>query len=137
MIKIDWNPPESQLRQFGWISLLGFPAFGLVLHFVSGAPITALYVLIGVGIAVLALSLISTALVRPIFVGLMLVATPIGAIISFVCLSLIYYGLFTPVGILFRITGKDPLEKRLDKAAASYWIVRENKRTPASYFRLY
>ena len=31
MIKIDFKPQDAQLRQFGWISLVGFPVVGLAL----------------------------------------------------------------------------------------------------------
>ena len=31
MVELDWNPKERQLRQFGWIGLIGFPLIGWVI----------------------------------------------------------------------------------------------------------
>jgi hypothetical protein len=55
--------------------------------------------------------------------------------LSMILLGLIYYGMFTPVGLAFRVAGRDPLHRKLDRAAKSYWQVRA--RSPASYLRLY
>ena len=59
------------------------------------------------------------------------------AVVSTLLLGLIYYGLFTPVGLLFRVLGRDSMNRKFDPTADSYWIVRDERRTPASYFRLY
>jgi hypothetical protein len=47
-------------------------------------------------------------------------------IISPVFLALIFYGCVTPVGFLMRLSGKDPLRRKYEPAAETYWI----KRTP-------
>lgn len=137
MLKIDWNPPQRQLSQFGLISLFGFPLIGVLLHYKFGAPEWLLWTLIGVGAVVFVLSRVDPQMVRPVYVGLMLIATPIGIVISYSLMVLIYYGLFTPVGILFRLIGRDPLNKHPDPNAPSYWHVRGAPRPPASYLRLY
>jgi len=137
MIKLDLNPPADQLRQFGWISLLGFPAVGGALVLIQGLPLTVLWVLAGVGVVVFLLSRINVQLVRPVFVTLMLVALPIGFVLSFVLMGLVYFGLFTPVGLLFRLTGRDTMHKHPDPKAQSYWHERGAPRPPASYYKLY
>ncbi|MEM1200698.1 MAG: SxtJ family membrane protein [Pseudomonadota bacterium] len=40
-------------------------------------------------------------------------------------MGLLFYGLFTPVGLLMRLTGKDPMRVRSTPDAQSYWIERE------------
>jgi hypothetical protein len=45
-------------------------------------------------------------------------------IVSPVFLGLLYYLFVTPVGVLMRAFGNDPLRLRRDAAAASYWIPR-------------
>ena len=67
----------------------------------------------------------------------MVIAWPIGMVVATVLLAVIYYGLFTPVALIFRLTGRDKLERKLLPEATSYWKVRETPRTPASYLRLY
>ena len=48
---------------------------------------------------------------RPIYVGWMVLAFPIGWTISQVILALMFYGLFTPIGLIFRLIGRDPLHR--------------------------
>ncbi len=140
MIKMDFNPPAAQLRQFGWIALVGFPLIGWLFTYKFGwLPVDpAFWIFLGLGIAMaLAAAAKLDAVIKPVFIVLMLIALPIGMVISFVLLALIYFGLFTPVGLLFRATGRDLLHRKPDPAAESYWTVRETQRTPASYLRLY
>jgi hypothetical protein len=42
-----------------------------------------------------------------------------------IILGLIYYLAIVPVGLLMRAAGKDPLRRRFDAGASSYWILRE------------
>ncbi|HZT87374.1 MAG TPA: SxtJ family membrane protein [Stellaceae bacterium] len=47
------------------------------------------------------------------------------SIVSPVVLGAMFVTVFTPVGFLMRLTGKDPLRLRRDPQAASYWIPRD------------
>jgi hypothetical protein len=49
----------------------------------------------------------------------------LGKIVSPLALGLLYYAVLAPVGLLVRLTGKDPLRLRRDPAASSYWIARK------------
>lgn len=137
MIKIDWNPEVHKLKQFGLIGLFGFSAFGAILHLKFEADVTWLYALIGVSVVSFVLSFVQAMLLKPLYVGLMVVAAPIGLVISYALMMVIYFGLFVPVGLLFRLFGRDPLQKYPDPSASSYWHVRGTPRAPASYLRLY
>ena len=46
-------------------------------------------------------------------------------VVNPVVLALIYGLTMVPIGLLMRLTGRDPLRLRIDPAAESYWIVRE------------
>ena len=46
------------------------------------------------------------------------------AIVSPVVMGLLFYSTVTPIGILFRWLGKDPLRLRLDRSIDTYWIER-------------
>jgi hypothetical protein len=41
------------------------------------------------------------------------------------------------VGLLFRLMGRDPLQRRLEPAAASYWQPREQVTDLRRYYRQY
>jgi len=137
MIEIDWNPEEKLLRQFGFIAVFGFPLMGLAFWWLSGAPIGLLYTFIGIGLVCLLLGLTFPPALKPVFLGMSLIAIPIGFVVSFVLLILIYFTIFTIVGLAFRLMGKDPLIKGPNADLKSYWIVRKGSPSPASYLRLY
>ena len=40
-------------------------------------------------------------------------------------MGLVFYGAVTPTAWIMRALGKDPLRRTIDRAAPSYWIVRE------------
>jgi len=48
----------------------------------------------------------------------------LGMIVSPIVLSLMFFLVVTPTGLLMRLLGKDPLRLRRDSGAGSYWIVR-------------
>jgi hypothetical protein len=49
----------------------------------------------------------------------------IGKVVSPIALGFLFYAVFTPVALLLRITGQDPLRLKLDRGADSYWIARD------------
>jgi hypothetical protein len=46
-------------------------------------------------------------------------------VISPVILGILFYVCVTPIGVLMRMTGRDPLRRKLEPAAKTYWITRE------------
>ena len=49
----------------------------------------------------------------------------LGKIVSPIALGVLFYAALTPVGILMRLAGKDPLRLKRDAGADSYWIERK------------
>ena len=62
----------------------------------------------------------------------MTLAFVLGFIMAHVILTLFFFLVVTPIGLLARLFGKDFLQRRLDKSASSYWIPREPKTTTAA-----
>ena len=48
----------------------------------------------------------------------------LGHIVSPIALGLLFYAVFTPMGLVMRLVGKDPLRLRLDREADTYWMPR-------------
>ena len=113
MIELNWSPDHKTLKQFGLIGLLGFPGVGAVAYWLWQAPALAV-VLAGLGVAVGLLSMIHTPSVRYVYVAMSVAAFPIGFVISHVVLGAVYYLLFTPMGLVFKLIGRDALERRFD-----------------------
>jgi hypothetical protein len=40
-------------------------------------------------------------------------------------LGVIFYGIFTPIGVVMRIAGRDAMCRKFDAAARSYWARRD------------
>lgn len=137
MIDIDWKPEDKQLRQFGFIALAGYPFMGLVFWYVASASDAVLFGFIGLGLLCPLLVLIHPKLIKPIYLTMMLLSLLIGVPVSYTLLGVIYFLLFMPVGLLFRLLGRDPLTKGPDKQLSTYWIERKTQPSPASYLRLY
>lgn len=61
------------------------------------------------------------------------IAAVLGYVNSRILLSLLYYGLFAPVGLVRRLFGKDPMKRR-GPAQSSYWVTREYTRQTKNQF---
>lgn len=48
----------------------------------------------------------------------------LGNIAGPLAVGVLFYAIVTPLGLLMRLTGKDPLRLSIDAAAESYWIAR-------------
>jgi hypothetical protein len=134
MIAIQWNPDQKQLRQFAGI---WFPAFCALVGWSIVRKIGCWHeVEVGWAIAgiISIAGLVFPPLIRPIFVGLILLTYPIGWGVSHVLLGVIFYGIVTPIGIILRITGHDPLQLKAP-LGSSLWKSPTGKIGPASYLR--
>ncbi|MEX0641314.1 MAG: SxtJ family membrane protein [Pirellulales bacterium] len=92
--------------------------------------------------AVLALAfgpagLIKPQWIRPLFALLMAIATPIGWLVSTIVLSVLFYGIFTPLALVFRLMGRDALVRRAPPRGATYWTPKPIVDDPRRYFRQY
>ena len=117
---IPFDPSRKMLRQFAALWIVFFGGFAAVQGLLRGHPN------LGMGLGVLALTvgpigLLRPEWLRPIFVSWMVLAFPIGWTVSLVLLAIIYYGLFTPIGLVFRLIGRDPLHRARDRNAETYW----------------
>jgi Saxitoxin biosynthesis operon protein SxtJ len=87
-----------------------------------GGAVWPLYLAIGIGfLAVALMRPKSLALLNRLWTRLGLI---IGMIVSPIVLALMFFLVVTPVGLLMRLTGKDPLRLQGDSGTDSYWIVR-------------
>jgi hypothetical protein len=91
--------------------------------------------ILGLGVAAGLLILAAPQVGRRVYTGWMLAAVPIGWTITHVVLGLVYYLVVTPVGLLMRLVGYDPMHRRLDPQAATYWQDHPGPQAPARYFR--
>jgi hypothetical protein len=143
LIQLDLRPGRRELRQFGWIALVAFGLLGAVILWkgglfhlsfgAAGRPVA--FTLWAVGAASALLSIAWPQGNRPLFVGLSLLAFPIGWVVSHLVLAILFYGVLTPVGLLFRVLGRDPLERPFQSEMRSYWVDLREVTDEKDYFR--
>jgi hypothetical protein len=83
------------------------------------------------------LGLIKPAALRWLFVTWMVLAFPIGWLVSQIMLLLMFYLLITPVALLFRLQGRDPLARKPAPERTSFWSPKKVPDDVRSYFRQY
>jgi hypothetical protein len=143
MIEIDWRPDRRTLRQFGFIAVGGFGfiaaiawfevlifSFGLgeARPFVSGG-FAALAAVSGL------LSIVYPAGNLPIYMLISALTYPIGFVLSYVIMGTLFYLIISPIGLLLRLFGNDPMERRIDPDADTYWVDAAAARPRESYFK--
>lgn len=127
----DSDPSDRQLRQFGSISMVALP----LLAWLWGGSSGVIVALAITGVVIASTSLVRPTWVKPLFVGLMLLVAPIGAVVGELAMILIYYGMFVPIGLVFRAAGRDGLNLKLDRQAKSYWTSKKQPSNVAGYYR--
>ena len=79
---------------------------------------------LGLASVFLAFALIRPALLAPLNKAWMAFGLLLSRFVTPVVIGLMFYLVFTPVGFLYRLMGRDPLRLSFDKELNSYWIER-------------
>jgi len=134
LIQIDHNPSRRQLNVFGGIWLVFFAVGGgIVLH--RAGPTAAATALCVLAVAVPAVGWCMPAFMRTVYLAMAYATLPIGLVVSHLILGLVYYAVLTPIGLVLRLCSYDPMKRRLDPEAESYWVPREQEEDIEGYFR--
>ncbi len=141
VIEIDWNPSRKMLRNFGLIGLVVFLTLASIVFFAHkimfwdvapGAVTPLASVLAALGLLCGAAAMTVPRALWPLYMFLTVVFYPLGAAVSYVMMAVIFYLIITPIGIVFKLIGRDSMTRSFDPAATTYWIKR---RPPASVKR--
>jgi len=69
-----------------------------------------------------------------VYIAWMSAAIVLGFVVSNVILTVFFFLVITPIGLITRLLGKDFLALKIDREAPSYWISRARpSKTPAEY----
>ena len=142
MIELELRPDRRRLRQFGWLALVvfgllaGWAAWrGHVLGFELGdsSPVPVVFGVLA-GVSGL-FSLVWPTGNRALYTTMTLVAWPIGTVVSYTIMLILFYVVLTPVGLVFRLMGRDALHRRIDREARTYWVDHQTPDRLERYFR--
>ena len=144
LIHIDLKPDKSALRTF---SLVGCGVFTLILvtlHFWSRVvfiPVSAEWagplfqVFRGLSIYCAVCGVFVPKLALPLYWLLTLVGAPIGFVASHLVMGIIFYLVITPIALIFKLIGRDSMNRKFDPQASTYWIKRKPPENMKRYFR--
>ena len=115
---------RKDLRKFGLmvggiLLLLGFFLLW------RGRHATIQISLWAIGGSLIVFGAIAPKVLRPVYVAWMKFALILGWVNSRILLSLIFFLLFTPIGLIMRLFGRDALNRRMSGESDSYWVKRE------------
>ncbi len=80
---------------------------------------------VGIGAAIFALAQVAYPIMKPFHLAWMVLAEALGWLSTRVILSVFFYLIVTPTGLLMKLFGKDLLDEKIDKSAKSYWKKRD------------
>jgi hypothetical protein len=133
-VDLGRTPSKGELRVFGFLLPLFFGIVGGILGWRADAWRAAIVLWAvggGLGLAYLALP----ALRWPLYAFWMRAAYPMGWAVSTVVLAVIFYGAFTPYGLVMRLVRRDKLHLALDRQAPTYWMPMESAPEKSRYFK--
>jgi len=120
-MKLKLKEDPKEWRKSAWMTALGLALFSSMLRWRHILPAAAWGIVLG-----LLTTLAAAAAVQPAwFRGYYRFSTKLGFQISkiagYVILTLFFFIIITPIGLIMRILGKDPLRMRRQAGAESYW----------------
>jgi hypothetical protein len=108
-------------RAFGLVFAVVFLIIGLWPLLAELAP---RYWALIVSCGFVAIALIAPKLLRPLNLIWFKFGLILHKIVNPLVMGLLFFVTITPMALIFRVMGKDTLNRQFDKSATSYWIVR-------------
>lgn len=136
LIELPTEPGPLERKLFGGLVLLFCGLIGGFLMAQFGWRVVP-WLLWSVGALVTLVYYAVPPLQNRIYRGWLLTFYPLGFVISHVVLAAIWYLLFTPIALLRRLFGGNPLARGSDPEAETYWIDRDGPVESARYFKQY
>jgi hypothetical protein len=143
MFELQRDPDLPTLRRFGALASAVFGALAACAYlerawFAGG--LGPARVAVSAAFSLIAVFAGAAALLRPranraLYVGLSALAYPIGFVVSYCVLALVFFAVLTPIALALKLLGRDPLARAPDAAAPTYWAATRGPFPRARYFR--
>lgn len=121
-------------RSFGLVFTAAFALFALWWYFRRDNEIAAMLSL-AVAAGFLTAAFVVPRILRPLNILWMKFGLLLSRIVNPLVMGLLFFLVFLPIGIVLRLSGKDPLRLRRDPQAASYWIPKSEADPQTSSMR--
>lgn len=115
-------PPPPSNRSFGLLFMVVFILLGLW-QFWKGGSTSWLW--LGLAGTTGFVTVITPGLLTPFNRAWMRFGLLLHKIVNPIVMGVIFFGVITPAGFLMRALGRDPMQRRYDPEAQTYWIPRQ------------
>ena len=132
-MKKNMNLSEIQLpsnKKFGFFFAFVFAITAA--YFFNSSNMIWAYISAGTSLIFLVITLVRDELLLPLNKLWMRFGLLLGIIVSPIVLGVIFFGLFTPIALLMRLSGRDELRLKFSKKP-SHWILRNEPIKPESF----
>ena len=134
VIDINHNPSRRELIYFGLLLVVFFGLVGALVLWRAQSP-SAARIIWSLGALLGSVYFAIHPLRRPLYIGWMSVAYPIGWTTSHLILGIIFFLVLMPIGVLLRLWGYDPMQRQFEPEVSSYWVSYTPHDDTARYFR--
>lgn len=137
--EVNWSPNLAERKKFALSLIIGFPVVALI-----GGAVTRLsshvwkpfFLWLGViGLAVGIVLWLLPQIAKPFYIAWYFLGCCIGIVVGNVVFAAFYYLVLTPMGLVMRLAGHDPLPRKFDRSALSYWQEAEKNIDLKRYYR--
>ena len=137
--EVNWKPGPAEKRKFAKSLVIGFPVLALVFtlaNLLTRHPWTPFYLRLGaIGFVAGVVLWLVPAIAKPFYLAWYFVASCVGFVVGNVLLSIFFFVVVTPIGLLMRAAGRLSLRKGFDRKAATYWRDAEKVVDLKRYYR--
>jgi Saxitoxin biosynthesis operon protein SxtJ len=118
-------------RSFGFTFTVVFALLAAFSWWHSGMG-TRAYILLGLSAVFLAITLLAPRLLRPLNLIWLKFGLLLHKVVNPVIMGLLFFGVFTPMGVAMRLFGVDFLRLKRKPPGETYWIVKGDDSIPDS-----
>ncbi len=134
LTEINGDPTDKDLRVFGLLLPAFAAVFGHLVQRRTGLTMAG-WTVWATGAVLSLVYFVVPRVRRLVFVGWSYVTFPLGWFLSHAVMAAVYFLVVTPIALLVRLVGHDPLQRRWDPSAPSYWVRRGPEGDVRRYFR--
>ena len=109
-------------RSFGWTFTAIFLAVGVYGLWHGGAVLSWLLV---AAVVMAAVTVTRETWLTPLNRAWMSLGLLLGRVVNPIVLGMIFFGVFTPVGLVMRMWGRDAMARRFEPDLKTYWLKRD------------
>jgi hypothetical protein len=126
LIDFDFKMDKRSIRLFAGTVPAVLILWGTIIGFRNHWGGVAFIWLYSIAVVLFFWGMISPFTLKPIYRGWMVFTRCVSWLLTNVVLGVVFYLGFTATGLVMRLLGKDPLHRRMDKGARSYWVKRDS-----------